>query len=186
MIEASNLKPGVAFLINDKPHQVLRYEHQKIGRGGAKIKVGVRNLLTGDTSEHTFNNGNKFEEISTIKKKMQFLFSDSSSATFMDSVNYEQIEVPLELVENELPFLNEGEDVILLMWGDKPLAVDIPPKVVLEVVETDPGVKGNSASNVYKSAKLSNGFLTKVPLFIKKGEKVRIDTRTGEYVERAN
>lgn len=192
MIDAASLKPGVGFLLNGKPHQVLKYEHQKIGRGGAKIKVLARNLTTGESSEHTFNNGHKFEEIATSKKKMQFLFSDGGVATFMDSVNYSQVEIPVELIKNELLYLNEGEDVNVLFWdssgeeASKPLSVDIPPKVELEVVETDPGVKGNSASNVYKNAKLSNGLETRVPLFIKTGDKVRVDTRSGEYVERVS
>ena len=171
------------------PYKVSKYEHQKIGRGGASVRLIVRNLRTGNQEEKTMNSTAKVEEISTNKRSLQYLYSDGNVSTFMDPKNFEQVEVPKKVVEDQLYYIKEGETVDVLFWSDnggadKPLSVDIAPKVTLIVKHTTPGVKGNSATNVYKPAKLENGLEAKVPLFIKEGDKVRIDTRTGEYVER--
>ena len=184
MISATDLKNGTTFEMNGKPFKVIRYSHTKIGRGGATVRLSLRNLRTGQAEEKTLNSTVKVDEIVTTKKPMQYLFADDSVVTFMNSSTYEQVEVDRSLVTEELPYVKEGETVNLLFWGENVLSIDIPPKVTLEVVETNPGVKGNSATNIYKPAKLENGLDAKVPLFIKVGDKVRIDTRTGEYVER--
>jgi elongation factor P len=119
------------------------------------------------------------------KRKLQYLYNDGSEAMFMDPRNYEQTGVPLEVLGNSVLFMTEGEEIDVLFWGDRALSVALAPKVTLEVTETDPGVKGNSASNIYKSAVLANGLQVKVPLFVKVGDKIRVDTRTSEYIERA-
>lgn len=186
MISATDLKNGITFQMNNDPYKVVKYTHQKIGRGGANIKLQLRNLKSGALEDKTFSSKHKVEEITTIKKPLQFLYVDSDIAYFMDLTTYEQIEIPQNLVEDELVYIKEGETVNVLFWEDKALSVDIAPKVVLRVAQTDPGVKGDTASNVYKSAKLENGLNVRVPLFIKIGDKVRVDTRTGEYVERVN
>ncbi len=185
MISSTDLKNGTTFLSDGKPYKVVKYSHIKIGRGGATVKVTVRNLETGSVEDKTFSSNVKVEDISTVKKRLQFLYVDEDSVVFMDPGSYEQVEIAVSIVENELLFIKEGEKVDVLFWDDKALSVDISPKVELEVVDTDPGVKGNSASNVYKQAKLENGLSIKVPLFIENGDKIRIDTRTSEYVERA-
>ena len=185
MISSTDLKNGTTFLSDGKPYRVVKYSHIKIARGGARVKVTARNLETGSVEDKTFSSNVKVEDISTIKKRLQFLYVDGDNVVFMDPGSYEQVEIALSTVKNELLFIKEGEKVDVLFWDDKALSVDIPPKVELEVVETDPGVKGNSASNVYKPAKLENGLSLKVPLFIENGDKIRIDTRTSEYVERA-
>ena len=149
------------------------------------MKLSVRNLSTGGLEQKTLSSSVKVEEIETVKKRMQFLYGDSSVASFMDPGTYEQIEIPLEVLGEAINFIKEGEEVDVLFWDEKALSVDIPPKVTLEVSETPPGVKGDTASNVYKPAVLENGLKVKVPLFIKTGDKIRVDTRTGEYVERA-
>lgn len=186
MISATDLKNGTKFLYEGKPYVVVKYTHSKIGRGGANVKVSVRNLESGNLSEKTFNSSNKFDEVTTIKKKMQYIYSDSGSGYFMDNNSFEQVEVPVSVLGDKIRFIKEGEEVSVLFWDGRALSVEIPPKVVLEVVETDPGVKGNSATNIYKPAKLSNGLELKVPLFIKVGDKVKVDTRTSEYVERVS
>lgn len=185
MINATDLKNGVTFLDNSKPYKVIKYNHVKIGRGGAVVRVSARNLESGGIEEKTFSSNIKVDEVNTFKKQLQFLYSDGATVTFMDPKNYEQIEVPVGVIEGELPFIKEGETANLLFWEDKPLSIDIPPKVALTVVDTAPGVKGNTASNMYKPAVLENGVSVKVPLFIKKGERIVVDTRNGEYVERA-
>jgi elongation factor P len=186
MITATDLKNGTAFLSDGKPYKVVKYSHIKMGRGGATVRVIARSLETGEQVEKTYDAGNKIEEITTSKKRMQYLYQDATLAFFMDPTTYEQSEIELKVLGDTLLFMKEGGEVDVLFWDGKPLSVDIAPKVVLEVTETDPGVKGNSATNIYKPAKLENGLALKVPLFIKVGDKIRVDTRTSEYIERAN
>ena len=186
MISATDLKNGKTFLVKETPYQVIKYTHQKIGRGGANVKLSARNLENGNLEEMTLNSNAKVDETSTQKRRMQFLYSDGENAVFMNPDNYEQVEIPIGILKTQLPFIKEGEGVDVLFWDERALSIDIAPKVTLMVAQTDPGVKGNSATNVFKPARLENGLEVKVPLFIKKGNKVRIDTRSGAYVERAN
>ena len=185
MINATDLKGGVTFLHNGQPFRVIKYSLVKMGRGGATVKISVRNLETGAVNELGFSSNVKVENVQTHKRQLQYLYNDGSVATFMDPESYEQIEIPVQVLESELKYIKEGEKVDVLFWDEKALSVDIAPKVTLVVSETDPGVKGNSVSNLYKSATLENGLQTKVPLFIKQGDRIRVDTRTGDYVERA-
>ena len=185
MITAGNLRNGITFLLNDQPYQTIRFQHIKMGRGGAVVKLQARNMITGATEDKSFSPGDKFDEVNTSRRKLQYLYSDGGNASFMDPITYEQVEIPLKVITTELQFVKEGENVDVLFWGERVLSIDLPPKVTLTIIETDPGVKGNSSSNVYKDAILENGLKTRVPLFINKGEKVRVDTRSGEYVERA-
>ena len=184
MIKTTNLKKGTTFEMDGVPFRVVKYTHQKIGRGGANVKLVVRNLQNGKQEEKTINSNAKVDKISTTKKPLQYLYNDGSNASFMDPKSFEQIEIPLKVIKNQLPFIKEGETADVLFWDDRPLSVEIAPKVTLKVKEAMPGAKGNSATNVYKPATLENGLEVKVPLFIKVGDKVRIDTRTGDYVER--
>jgi len=185
MIGATDLKNGKTFVMEGKPFSVIKYEHQKIGRGGANVKLNLRNLTNGQVEQKTFNSNSRVEEINTSKRPLQFLFRDAEVATFMDPKTFEQIEILTDVVKDQLVYIKEGETVDILFWDDRALSVDIAPKTTLQVTETDPGVKGDTTSSVYKAAKLENGLNIRVPLFINKGDKVRIDTRTGEYVERA-
>jgi elongation factor P len=184
MISATDLKNGTTFVMDGNPYKVVKYAHQKIGRGGANVKLSVRNLKTGNLEEKTFNSNNKVDQIDTIKKPLQFLYSDGKDASFMDPITYEQVEIPENIITYQLPYIKEGETVDILFWDGRPLSVDISPKVMLTIKETAPGVKGDTASNVYKPAILENGLKVKVPLFIKVGDKIRVDTRNGKYVER--
>ncbi|KKU12134.1 MAG: Elongation factor P [Candidatus Woesebacteria bacterium GW2011_GWA1_45_8] len=185
MINATDLRAGIAFLQNGKPYQVIKYSLIKMGRGGAVVKVSARNLETGSIEDKSFSSNVAVDEVSTSKKRVQYLYKNSSSVTFMDPKTYEQVEIPLNILGEAVLYLKEGEGVEVLFWEEKPLSVVLSPNVVLNVSECDPGVKGNSATNIYKPAVLENGLTLKVPLFIKVGDKIRVDTRTGEYVERA-
>jgi len=184
MVEATSLKNQSTFLLAGKPYKVVKYTHIKIGRGGAYVKLKIRNLESGGLEEKTFNSTTKVEEISTKKTKMEFLYKQGDSAVFMDSKTFEQVEVPISLINEKLKFIKNAQSVDVLIWNEKVLDVEIPPKVEFKIKDTVPGVKGNSASNVYKDAVLENGLKVKVPLFIKIGDRVRVDTRTGNYVER--
>ena len=185
MIEATNLKNGTTFLSNGNPYKVIKYSHIKVGRGGATVRVTVRNLESGSVEEKTYSANVKVDDIQTQKRRLSYLYNDGAVAQFMDPSSYEQIEVSLKIVGDDIKFIKEGENVDVLFWDERALSIDISPKVVLKVTDTPPGVKGNSASNVYKTAVLENGIQVKVPLFINNGDTIRVDTRTGEYVERA-
>lgn len=192
MISVTQLRADMTFEIDGKPYVVLKYEHTKMGRGTATIKVRARNLLTGTILEKSFISGARVEEINTVKRKLQYLYQTGEEFTFMDPKTFEQIEMRGEILGEQSKFLSEGIVVDVLFWPfdstgskeDIPLSVELPPKMEFTVTETGPGVKGDSATNIYKSATLSNGLVIKVPLFIKEGEKILVDTRNGEYMER--
>jgi elongation factor P len=190
MIGSTDLKNGVTFLSNGAPHKVIKYSLIKMGRGGAVVRVSTRNLLTGTISDVTYSSNVKVDEVTTVKRKLQYLYNDGKIATFMDPVSYDQVEIPVAIVEHELKFIKEGDEADILFWSfgdaqDVALSIDIPPKVTVKVIDTPPGVKGNSASNVYKDAMCANGLKVKVPLFINNGDLIRVDTRDGNYAERA-
>ena len=177
--------------MDGQPYLVLKYEFTKMGRGNATIKVKVKNLKTNSVTIKSFSSGNSIQDIQLLRKKMQYLYSDANNSVFMDPASYEQVEVSKELIEEQKPYLSDGMEVQVLFWdpstgsGQVPLSVELPSKLTFIVKETDPGEKGNSVANIYKPAKLENGLNVKVPLFIKQGEKVVIDTRDGSYVARA-
>lgn len=185
MLNASELRNGTTFEADGKPYVVVRYTHTKMGRGGATIRIEARNLRTGNIEEKTFGSNDRVDSAPTLRRKMQYLYSDSSNGVFMDPTTFEQVEMPLSAILNEIKFLKDGEQVNVLMVRDEPLLIELAPKITLTVTDTGPGVRGNSTSNIWKSATLENGLQTKVPLFVEVGEKIRVDTRTGEYVERA-
>ena len=185
MINSTDLKAGVTFLYNDRPYQVIKYSLIKMGRGGATVKVLARNLETGAIDEKAFSSNIAVEEVNTSKRTLQYLYKDTSNAVFMDPKSFDQVEVPLSILGDAANYLKEGESATVLFWEEKALSVELPPKVTLTVTECDPGVRGNSATNLYKPAVLENGLSVKIPLFVQVGEKIRVDTRTGEYIERA-
>ncbi|MBI2621525.1 MAG: elongation factor P [Candidatus Levybacteria bacterium] len=184
MIGVTELRSGTIFEESGNLYQVLFYEHIKMGRGSANIKVKVKNLKNGATTEKSFINGAKVNDVSVFKRDVQYLYKDSSKAYFMDTKSFEQIKIPLTTIGNDAIFLKEGESFNLSFLDKEPLTLNLSPKMDFVVSETGPGIKGNSATNVYKDATLSNGLKVKVPLFIKTGDKVRIDTRTGEYSQK--
>lgn len=185
MINVTDLKNGTTFLSEGKPYRVVKYTFTKMGRGGAVVRVEARNLETGGVEEKTFSSNTRVDQISTSKRKLQYLYKDGANATFMDPNTFEQVEIPLSILGDNALYIKEGGNINVLYGGESPLDVEIPPKVTLEVTQTDPGVKGNSATNIYKPAVCENGLALRVPLFINTGDKIIVDTRTGEYVERS-
>lgn len=184
MIPVTDLRNGTVFEEDGNIFQVLSYEHIKMGRGSANIKVKVKNLKSGATTEKSFINGAKVKPVSVIKRELQYLYKDDSSAYFMDPLSFEQVSIPLRIAEGH-EYLKEGENFNVSFLDNEPLALNLPPKMEFKVSETTPGVKGNSATNIYKDAILENGVRTKIPLFIKEGDTIKIDTRTGQYSEKA-
>jgi len=185
MIQAVNLRNNMVFVYNDEPCKVLEFRHTHMGRGSADVRLKIRGLLSGNVIPLVLTPSDKFDEANLTKKPMQFLYRDGNTLYFMDPISYEQIEFDATEMGEEMVFLQDGETYNVMYWDEKPINIEIPPKVVMEIVECDPGVKGNSAANMYKSAKLANGVTIKVPLFIEKGEKIRVDTVDLKYVERA-
>ncbi len=155
-----------------------------MGRGTATIRVKVRNLKTGATTEKTFISGARVEEADLDEKKGQFLYKDEREATFMDPSSYDQFAVSLSVLSGQEKFLKEGENYTLNTFQGQVLGVEMPRTTVLKVVDAPPGVRGNTVSNVYKDVTLENSVVAKVPLFINEGDSVKIDTRSGEYIER--
>lgn len=184
MISVTELRSGTTYEEDGQYFIVLSYSHVKMGRGTASIKVKVRNLKSGATTDKGYINGARVQDAQVVKKDMQYLYKDEDFIYFMDPKSYEQVGVALRLVP-EHAFLKEGETFSVSFLEGQPLTVLFPPKMTFKVTETAPGVKGNSATSVFKEAILENGIKTKVPLFIDIGELIRVDTRTGAYCEKA-
>lgn len=184
MVSVTELRSGTIFEEQGNLLQVLSYEHIKMGRGSANIKVKVRNVRTGSTTEKSFINGAKVNEVHILKRDMQFLYKDDDFLYFMNPTTYEQIQVPLQkFVDHQ--YLKEGELFSVSFLDDEPLSLNLPPKMEFAIIDTGPNIRGNSTANIYKDATLENNIQTKVPLFAKIGDIVRIDTRTGAYSEKA-
>jgi len=184
MIGVTELRAGTTYEENGQYLVVLSYEHIKMGRGSANIKVKVRNIKSGTIVDKSYINGAKVQDVQVLKKDMQYLYKDSDFVYFMDPKSYEQVNIPIKLVPDHI-YLKEGESFNVSFLEGEPLTVMFPPKMTFQVAETAPGIKGNSATNVFKEAILENGLKTKVPLFINIGEFIRVDTRDGSYAEKA-
>lgn len=183
MLSVNELRNGTFFQDQGQIFQVLSFEHIKMGRGSANIKVKVQNVRSGSITDKSFINNAKVEEARVLKKPLQFLYKDSNDGHFMDPATFEQIAIPLKkLLDHK--YLKEGENFTVSFFEQEPLSLILPPKIDLKVADTGPSLRGNSATNIYKDATLENGITTKVPLFINIGDKVRIDTRTNTYTEK--
>ncbi len=186
MISVTDLRAGIAFEEDGQSFTVISYEHIKMGRGSANIKVKVRNIKSGSVVEKSYINGAKVQDVLVSKREMQYLYKDDDSALFMDPETYEQVAIPLTVIADEHIYLKDGDSFPVSLLKGEPIGVMLPPKMAFVVAETAPGAKGNSATNVFKEAILENGLKTKVPLFISIGDKIRVDTRTGAYSEKAS
>ncbi|MBI3486342.1 elongation factor P [Candidatus Daviesbacteria bacterium] len=184
MLNVTELRSGAVFKEAGNFLQVLSYEHIKMGRGSGNVKVKVKNLKTGSTTEKSFITGARVDEANVEKRKAQFLYQDGEIFNFMDPVSFEQYSLPKQVVSDAYKFLRDGLEVNLLVVDGEPLAVELPLSLVYSISETGPEEKGNTVSSVYKEAVLDNGLIIKVPMFMKVGEHVKVDTRTGQYVER--
>ncbi len=185
MLSITDLKPGMTIEYKNEPWEVLSAVHSKIARGGAILKTKLKNLLTGVIIEKTFSEKDKFEKANLNEREVQFLYRDGSNLNFMDSKTFEQISLSIDLVREKAGFLKEGESLKILEFKEKPIDIKLPSKVILQVIETEPGLKGDRETAGTKPAKLETGMVVQVPLFIKKGDFIKIDTRSKEYVERA-
>lgn len=183
-LNATELRNGTVFTEGNDLLQVITYEHNKMGRGSGTIKVKVKNLRTGSITEKSFITGARVEEAKVERKTVQYLYRDGETFNFMDPKTYDQFSLSANIVGDEAKYLKDNMEVILLVAGDESLAIELPNTIVYEISETGPEEKGNTVSNVYKEAVLDNSLIVKVPMFMKVGDRVKIDTRTGQYVER--
>ena len=185
MIYASDFRKGITFEINGEPHVVLDFQHVKPGKGAAFVRTKYKNILTGATREEAFNPDDKFPKAHIETKVMQYLYNDGELYYFMDGETYEQVPLQKDQVEDAMKYLRENDEATIKFYKGNAFLVEAPNFVNLQVVETEPGVKGNTATIVTKAARVKTGAVIQVPIFIETGEVIQIDTRTGEYLGRA-
>lgn len=185
MLSLNEIKIGALLKITNEPYAVIRAEHHKMGRGGAVLKTKLKNLLTGNVVEKTFQGNDKAEEAETETNKVNYLYKTETEAYFMNNENFEQFSLPLEQIGDKLKFLKKSLDVDILYFQGQPATLKLPIKISLKVISAPPGVKGNSAGNVTKIVELETGAQINAPMFINEGDLVIINTDTGEYVSRA-
>lgn len=184
MISASDLRKGVTFEYEGDLYRVLEYQHSFIGRGSANVKVKLRNLRTGGTIERVFGADERFEEVRLELREVQYLYTDGDLYYFMDTETYEQPALSAEALGEKVHYLKEGLTLHISMHEGRPVEVELPVTVDLEVTQTEPGIKGDTATGATKKATLETGLVVQVPLFVEEGDIVRVDTRTGEYLTR--
>ena len=185
MISAGEFRNGVTFEMDGQVMQVVEFQHVKPGKGAAFVRTKMKNVITGAVTETSFNPTAKFENAFVEKKDMQYSYNDGDLYNFMDMETYDMVPIAAALIGDNVRFLKEEMVCKINSYKGKIFAVELPTFIELEVTETDPGFKGDTATNVTKPATLETGAEIKVPLFIHPGDKIRIDTRTGEYMERA-
>jgi len=185
MLAISDLQLGTFLIYSGAPHQVIYREHSKLGRGGAILRSKIKNLLTGAILDITFKGNDKFEEAEMSRSKATFTYSAAEKYNFMDTKTFEQFELGKEQIGTQADFLREGVEVDVLSWDDRAINISLPFKVDLKVVEAPPAVRGNTAQgSVTKPVILETGAKINAPIFIKQGDLVKVNTQTGEYVER--
>jgi elongation factor P len=184
LIETNDFRPGTAFEMDGKLLTVVNVEHIKLARAGAVIKAKLRNIRDGSIFEHSFRSSDKYKVVRIEKVPAQYLYSDGDIYHFMDTATYDQVALNGSMVADALPFMKEGQQVNLLKYEDSVIGVELPITVELAVAQTDPGLRGDTVSGATKPAKLETGATLNVPLFVNTGDVLKVDTRTGNYIER--
>ena len=181
----NDLKNGMTLDIGGQLLQVLEFQHVKPGKGGAFVRTTLKNLRTGSVVDRTFRAGEKVERAFIEKREQQYLYRDGEGFVCMDNETFEQTTVPTETMGDAGNYLTEGSTIILLKYGDEIVGTDLPASVELEVTDTEPGVQGDRVSGARKSAQVETGLTLQVPLFVNIGDRIKVDTRSGEYMTRA-
>jgi elongation factor P len=185
MVSTNNLKNGMTLLIDGKLQQVIDWNHHKPGKGGAVVRTKLRALESGKVVEKTFRAGEDVEQAIIDRRTLQYLYRDGDDLVLMDAENYEQQNAPVAVIGEAVDYLLEGDELGVSVYDGRIVGVELPASKVLTITETDPGHAGNTATAATKPATLETGKVIQVPLFIEKGEKVKVDTRSGEYISRA-
>ena len=184
MADTSDFRNGLIIKFKNNLYSIVEFQHVKPGKGGAFVRSTLKNLKTGRVVDNTFRAGEKVEAVRVERKKYQYLYREGDFLVCMDNETYEQINVSVDLFGDAVNFLKESEEVEILFDGTEIISVDTPVFAMLKVIETEPGFKGNTATGAVKPAKLETGAQINVPLFINADDTLKVDTRTGEYVER--
>lgn len=185
MASTADFRPGMIIVYNGELFKIVSYQHSKMGRAGAVVRTKLKNLLNGKVLENTFRSGEKVEEARVEATVLQYLYHDDDNYYMMDPNTFDQISISAEIIGNSHNFMLENDEIKVLMYQDAPISIELPTAVILEVTYTEPGERGDSAkTNVKKPATLQTGLEVSVPLFINEGDKVKIDTRDGSYLER--
>lgn len=184
MFETSDLRKGLKILIDGNPYIIVTSQFVKPGKGTAFTKTRLKNLLTGQTLDRTFRSGEKIGRANTEEKEMQYLYAEGEAMCFMDNTSFEQVNIPKDVIGDDADLLSENLTVTVLFFSERPVGVTLPNFVELEVTESEPGIKGNTATGATKPAIVSSGASINVPLFVEQGDWLKIDTRTRSYVER--
>ena len=184
MISTGELKKGVIIEMDNQLFSILEYQHQKIGRGSAQVRMRIKNVRTGSISDTTVQAGTKFPRVRLEQRQMSYLYAEDQNYYFMDQENYEQIGLSANQLGETVNYLKDGMIITVSFYETEPVDVEPPINVELQIVETDPGFRGDTASGGTKPARTETGLVVQVPLFVNQGETIRVDTRTGTYLER--
>ena len=185
MYSTSEFKKGLKIELDGVPYAIVEFLHVKPGKGGAFVRTKIKNLLTGKVLDQTFRSGEKVKRPDLVEREMQFLYREGDSFYLMDNENYEQLALTADQLGDAVLFLTENLNVKVLVFNQQPVTAELPNFVELSVAQTEPGVKGDTASGGSKPATLETGAVIQVPLFINEGDRLKVDTRTGSYIERA-
>jgi elongation factor P len=180
----ADFRTGMVIVYNGALCKIVEYQHSKMGRAGAVIRTKLKNILTGQVLENTFRSGEKVEEARVEAREMEYLYSDGTAWYFMDHETYDQLPVGEDIIGDAKLYFKENDMVRFLIYQENPISIDLPTAVTLEVTHTEPGVRGDTATNVTKPATLETGLEVNVPLFVNEGDLVKVDTRNGAYLER--
>lgn len=185
MISTSDFRKGMRIAIEGQPYWIVDFQHVKMGRGGANVRTKLKNIKTGQVIDKTFSGGETFDEPDFEQRQMQYMYNDDTDWYFMDTRTFDQVSIGKEKLDDNIWYLQENQSYSILFFEGEPIQVDLPSSVVFEVVEADPAIKGDTVTNVMKNAKVETGLEVKVPMFVKEGDRIKIDTRDGKYIERA-
>jgi elongation factor P len=185
VVSTNELKNGMHIEVDSSVWRVLEFQHVKPGKGGAFVRTKLKSVDSGAVVDKTFRAGEKFPRVFTEVKTMQYLYDSGDEVVFMDEATYEQLSLPHASLEAELPYMQPSSTMQLLFVGGKPSGVQLPGSIELSVTDTEPGVKGDTVSNVTKPATLETGAVVQVPLFVNVGDRVKVDPRDGRYISRA-
>ena len=184
MYSTTDFRKGLKIEVEGIPYEIVDFQHFKPGKGGAMVRTKLRNILTGRMQDITFRSGEKVGKPDLETRDMQFLYRQDDELIFMDMTNYEQLQMAAASTGGKEGFLKDGQECRVLLYKSSPLDIDIPLSLVLEVTDTEPGAKGDTVSNVTKAAKLETGLTVQVPIFVNTGDRIKVDTRTKEYLGR--
>lgn len=184
MYSTTDFRKGLKIEIDGTPFEIIEFQHFKPGKGGAMVRTKLRNILNGRVLDNTFRSGEKVERPNLESRDMQFLYHEGEQLVFVDMTTYDQMHMDAEATDGKANYLKDGQECRVLLYNEKPLDIEIPASLVLEVTETEPGAKGDTVSNVTKPATLETGVVIQVPIFVNIGDRVKVDTRTNGYLGR--